>query len=190
MVVNDILDLVGSIQKVGSTFLDYIQGDYIFAVQTGKALLFLKIVLYISQIAQFNICTTGGVDHNIANGFNIHKLTFQTDRILRPVTDNGTTRNCQVFTGNSLFNVAESHLRGLHLKNIGIDLNFTFQRPYNVNTGNLFDTFDLVLCNLCKLLQLVEAIISRDIDVHHRKLGNVDVKDLGRIRQIVWQVGL
>ena len=106
------------------------------------------------------------------------KLTFQAYRIFGAINIDCTTRYGEVFACNCLLDIAEGNFSCLHFKDVGFNLNLTFKGTDYINPGDLFHSFDLILCNICIFLEFVEAIISRDINVHHRKFREVDIKNL------------
>ncbi len=159
-VFHNFLNLVGSIQKISSAFLDDVQGNDVFTIEPCKTFLFFEAIVHLGNVAQFHQGAARRLNHNIPDGFNIGKLTFDPHRIAGAVAAQRTSRDRQVFVSNSPLNIAKGNLGRLHLENVGIDLYFTVERAYNVNTGNFLQTLNFILGNFSVMFQLVQIVIS------------------------------
>ncbi len=173
------LDCIGYADEILSCpFLDGKCHNFI-AVEAGVCQTIFERQPDSRDIADVHRFAAAQLHNNVFDGLDVLVLTRHANRIARFFGVNGATGYRDILVLDRIHDVIETNAILVQIVDVAIDLDLRFQTARYVRTQHSRNRLDLVLEIVGDILQPGNAIRSSDVDVHDRKLTDVDFRDDG-----------
>ena len=139
------------------------------------------------HIADVDRPTTSRVDHDVRNRIGGFELARHSHEILHIPHVDGAAGYCHVLVTNRVDDIVESKIVELELRQIYVDLHLPLQPAGQRYVQYTRDLFQTILQLFGHVTQPHEIVIPRNVHLHDRELGQVDLEDLrvfGGSRQV------
>ena len=186
----DLLDLVGSTDQVFARALDDVERDHVFAVQAAVAFLLFMAHSYVGDVLQIQHGSGLGSDDDVPDLLHILEIAADGDRAGHAADVHVAGRHGHVLAGNGVLNIPESEAGGGHFVLVHVHLHLFLQGADQVHASDLAHFLDAVFQLIGVVLQLIQAEITGDVDVHDRDFRNIELRHRGIGEQVVGQVAL
>ena len=171
--------------QVFATSLHHIQHNYRFLLQTGITYSLHVVELHGCYILQVHNVTFFVFNHDVFQLFGVAELTQHPDGSAYPTIQHIATRLRQIFRTHGIFNIAKTELTRLKLVWINLNFDLFIINAADIRFRDLGDLLNLILQVLGMFLQLLQRVVTRQVNVHDGELREVDIKHVWIGRKIL-----
>ena len=189
--LDDGVDAVRSRNQVFARPLDDVKRDHRIAKLPRITLLLFLHEPHFRHVSQVNRRTAFRFDDDVLDFFGRREIAHHLHGPAGVVHEQIPSRNRHVFLGNRSRNVIEAHLHRLRPQVVDNDFHLLVHHTADVHLADFRQLLNFILEVFRITLEVFEAVIAAEVDIHHRKqLAEIQLKDVGVRGQVVRKIGV
>ena len=189
--LNDAVDFIGSDDEVLTCPFSNVERHHGIPPFSGETGGFLVHKTHVGHVAEVDRLPSFGLDNDGLQVLGVAEVTHDLNGASAPIHEDVSSGNGQVFLTDGLGDIVEADEHGFGPKVVHFDLHFFGVDAPDFGFVDLLNVFNAFLKNIGVVLELVDGVISRKVDLHDRyQLREVQVKDVGVTGQIIGKAGV
>ena len=184
----DAVDAIGSGDEVFTGAFDDVERHHRLEIFPGVARLLLFHESNRGDIAEVDGGVRLAFDDDVFDVFHGLEITDHLHGAAVVVDQQVATGDRHVLLGNRIRDVVKTGLHGFGTEVVDDNLNLLVHDPADVHLGNLRELFDVLFELFGVALQLVQAVIAGEVDVHDgQQLREIQLEHVRVSGQVVWE---